>query len=155
MAEAAKLTDGSGNTLRSNFVYREVPRETLAIPLSGPTVRVSTEPTREQNIDGEARYFPIPTPNVAVAAGRKHVDGVIARISGDECLVHCEASADRFDLRLPLSLISDDLRLIGQPVKISLDRQLGFRIPKIERRAAELRAPNAGEVEMMEWVAHL
>jgi hypothetical protein len=87
--------------------------------------------------------------------GQKYVDAVVDRASQGLCILRCEDGGVMYDLRLPLSLVPDDLQMHGQTVRISLDRSLGYRVPKVERRLPQERELTEAEREILAWASDI
>lgn len=64
----------------------------------------------------------------------KHVDGSLDRVVGEEVIIQCSIGEQEYSIRLPLSLVPEELRAIGQPVRISLIDRYGYRYPLVEKR---------------------
>ena len=62
----------------------------------------------------------------------KHVDGSLDRVVGEEVIIQCSIGEQEYSIRLPLSLVPEELRAIGQPVRISLIDRYGYRYPLVE-----------------------
>jgi hypothetical protein len=112
----------------------------------------STEAGQAPKIVGNfERASPLPSVEPNRVVGERHIDAVIQHISGQHCIVRCDLAAGPVDLRIPLSYVPNELLMHGQPVTVSLDRSLGYRVPKVEARQITMSGASEDERQILEW----
>lgn len=83
------------------------------------------------------------------------VDAVVNGISVESVMLNCRSPTGTIEIQVPISLVPDELRLFGQPVKFLLVRRDGYRVPVVMARAAAAVSRIDGEDEIDSWVNQL
>jgi hypothetical protein len=92
---------------------------------------------------------------ISPAQPEQSVDAVVSEISDESVTLNCRSPASVVAVQLPLSLLPANLRIFGKPVKFSLIRNDGYRMPVITERPQTAFHPLAGEEEIDNWVSQL
>lgn len=82
----------------------------------------------------------------------KKVEATVGEIDPTSVTIHCKTSFKDVDIKLPISLVPDELRNYGMPVYVSLDSATGVRIPLIEKRSIGPQPDLDGIDEVQAWL---
>jgi hypothetical protein len=69
-----------------------------------------------------------------LARGQQFVDAEVAAVLRDGVLLNCIHNGREVKIQLPTALVPENLRKFGEPVRITLHREHGVRIPFVEAR---------------------
>jgi len=80
-----------------------------------------------------------PQGQLPLARGQQFVDAEVAAVLRDGVLLNCIHNGREVKIQLPTSLVPENLRKFGEPVRITLHREQGVRMPSVEAREVAAR----------------
>ncbi len=86
-----------------------------------------------------------------ISARQSRAEASIAMFEEDRALLLVRVAQSTIEISVPIALIPTELRLLGQPVFLSLTREDGFTKPLIERRPVHVELTDA-EAEALAWL---
>ena len=80
------------------------------------------------------------------------VNAAVSELTDETITFDCFVPSGNMEIKLPSSVVPDHLRVFGQPVRVSLARDCGYRAPVIEAREVEASASVSGLADLEAWV---
>jgi len=159
MAALAQSIDAA-NTVVSSAAFEASPGGTEWRVADGPPSFSETGVPRLTSVvsDNPVKLPIASSPEVAEmqigapAQGLKFVDAVIGEIRRETVVITCFTGSGEVEINLPAGMIPAQLLSFGAPVRLSLDENFGYRVPKIEARAVAQQGEITGQAEFESWL---
>jgi hypothetical protein len=90
-----------------------------------------------------------------LSSGVKAVDAVVAEINETSVILNCFSPVGSVLVSFPRSVVPSKLLQYGQPVRLSIDRTSGYRVPRIQERSRNNVGSLEGEEEIRAWIKSL
>jgi len=90
-----------------------------------------------------------------LSSGVKAVDAVVSEITETSVILNCFSPVGNISVSFPRSVVPSKLLRYGQPVRLSIDRSGGYRVPRIQERSRSNVGSLEGEEEIRAWVKSL
>jgi len=90
-----------------------------------------------------------------LSSGFKAVDAVVSEISETSVILNCFSPGGNILVSFPRSVVPSNLLQYGQPVRLSIDRSGGYRVPRIQERSRNNVGSLEGEEELRAWIKTL
>jgi hypothetical protein len=139
-----RVTEPAREKKDSGFVP-ELLAQTATSPVKAKTSILPTQAAHER---------PVPHEEYPMSAGAKQIEGVIAEIMEGSVVIRCKVPED-VELRLPPSLIPNELLSFGTPVSISLEATGGYRMPVVRGRKIQEQPKLPGQSAVEDWLNSL
>ena len=82
----------------------------------------------------------------------REIDAVVAEINDNSVHLDCFTSTGHISVSFPISVVPPSLLRFGQPVRLSMDWDHGYRVPQFRAREPKPVAPLEGEDEIDAWI---
>jgi hypothetical protein len=132
----------------------EAYKATEAVSRMMPTTPSVTEASGRVGVRNilSAKVETVSQHTIAPTVQARKINGVIGEIMDGSVIVYCQNGSQEIPIRLPTSIIPEDLLHHGEPVSVFLDQAKGYRIPVIEKRAISTLPKLPDENAINEWI---